>query len=108
MQYMLIICHDHAFKPPNTVEPEVTAWVQEMKRRGMRIAGDRLRPASNAITVRVRNSELTRTDGPYADTKDRMAGFEIIECVDLDEAVEAAAQHPMAKLGSIEVRPVWK
>jgi hypothetical protein len=107
MEYMLLVCHDESFDPPDDIEPETIAWVDEMTTRGVRRQGDRLRPASDATTVRVREDEVLLTDGPFAETKEQMAGYDLIECADLDEAIEVASKHPMAKLGSIEVRPVW-
>jgi hypothetical protein len=107
MEYMLLVCHDESFDPPDDIEPETIAWVEEMTTRGVRRQGDRLRPASDATTVRVREDEVLLTDGPFAETKEQMAGYDLIECADLDEAIEVASKHPMAKLGSIEVRPVW-
>ena len=76
-------------------------------RRGIRLTGDRLRPPTDATTVRVRGGETMVTDGPYAETKEQMGGFDIIECGDLDEAIEIAARHPIAPYGMIEVRPFW-
>jgi hypothetical protein len=107
MEYMLLVCHDDTFDPPGDIEPETIAWVEEMTARGVRRQGDRLRPASDATTVRVRWDEVLLTDGPFAETKEQMAGYDLIECANLDEAIEVASKHPMAKLGSIEVRPVW-
>jgi hypothetical protein len=107
MEYMLLVCHDESFDPPDDIEPETIAWVEEMTTRGVRRQGDRLRPASDATTVRVREDEVLLSDGPFAETKEQMAGYDLIECADLDEAIEVASKHPMAKLGSIEVRPVW-
>jgi hypothetical protein len=107
MEYMLLVCHDESFDPPDDIEPETIAWVEEMTTRGVRRQGDRLRPASDATTVRVREDEVLLSDGPFAETKEQMAGYDLIECANLDEAIEVASKHPMAKLGSIEVRPVW-
>ncbi|ETK35085.1 YciI family protein [Microbispora sp. ATCC PTA-5024] len=105
MKYMLLICTDH------TVDdvPEVPAgdWADEMSRRGVRLDGNRLRPPSDATTVRVRGDEVLVADGPFAETKDLMAGYDIIEVADLDEAVEVAAAHPFARYGQIEIRPYW-
>ncbi len=78
-----------------------------MTRRGVRLTGDRVRAASDATTVRVRGDETLVTDGPFAETKEQMGGFDIVECADLDEAIEVAAKHPMARLGMVEVRPFW-
>lgn len=107
MEYMLMICHDDTFNPPEGLEPETVAWVQEMEARGVRKSGDRLRPAADATTVRVRDDEVLLSDGPFAETKEQMAGYDLIECGDLEEAIEVAARHPMARIGTIEVRPVW-
>jgi hypothetical protein len=78
-----------------------------MTRRGIRLTGNRVRAASDATTVRVRGDETLVTDGPFAETKEQMGGFDIVECANLDEAVEVAAKHPMARLGMVEVRPFW-
>jgi hypothetical protein len=60
-----------------------------------------------AITVRKRNGKVLKTDGPFAETKEWIAGFDVIECASLDEAIEVAAKHPMARFGKIEIRPFW-
>ncbi len=104
MKYLLLIC-DEGEPIEDGCDPR--PWVDEMEARGVRKFGDRVRPASDATTVRVRDGELLVTDGPFAETKEQMAGFDVIECTDLDEAVEVAAKHPMARFGMIEVRPFW-
>ena len=68
--------------------------------------GAGLRPPSEATTVRVRHDELLLTDGPFAETKEQIGGFVLIDCADLDEAIEIAAKHPVAGYGTIEIRPV--
>jgi len=78
-----------------------------MGAHGIRLFGSRVRPPADATTVRVRDGELLTTDGPYAETKEWMAGFDVIECANLDEAVEVAAKHPAARTGMIEMRPFW-
>jgi hypothetical protein len=88
-------------------EIDVEEWVAEMDGRGVRLIGERIRPGSDSTTIRVRGGEVMLTDGPYAGTKDLMAGFDVIECADLDEAVEIAAKHPMARGGVLELRPFW-
>jgi hypothetical protein len=103
----MMIAVDEGFQPPTGGIDPVEPWVEEMDRRGVRLTGDRLRPPSDATTVRVRDGEVLVTDGPYAETKEQMGGFDIIECADLDEAIEVAAAHPMARHGMIEVRPFW-
>jgi hypothetical protein len=74
----------------------------------VRLLGDRLRPVSDATTVRVRNDELLISDGPFAETKEQIGGFDVIECADLDEAIEVASKHPVARFGAVEVRPFWQ
>jgi hypothetical protein len=78
-----------------------------MHGRGIRISGNRLTGADQAITVRKRNDKVLKTDGPFAETKEWIAGFDVIECASLDEAIEVAAKHPMARFGKIEIRPFW-
>ena len=105
MRYLLMICVDEPFAPEDV--DDVEPWVADLDRRGVRLFGNRVRPGSDATTVRVRSGEVLLTDGPYAETKEQMAGFDIIECADLDEAIEIASRHPIAKVGMIEVRPFW-
>ena len=69
--------------------------------------GERLRPAEDATTVRVRKGEVLITDGPFTESKEWIAGFDILECEDLDEAIEIASRHPMARNGRLELRPFW-
>ena len=70
--------------------------------------GERLQPAATATTVRVRDGEVLTSDGPFAETKEQLGGFYLVECKDLDEAIEVASRIPGAKHGSIEVRPIWE
>ncbi len=111
MKYMLMICGDESVElsPEETSDmvSSTEAWVEEMGGRGVRVLGDRLRPVSDATTVRVRGGEVLVADGPFAETKEQIAGFDVIECADLDEAIEVAAKHPMSRFGTIEVRPFW-
>jgi hypothetical protein len=112
MKYMLLICAGDSvvLSPAEAAEmPAATqAWVDEMDGKGIRLMGERLAPVSAARTVRVRESEVLLADGPFAETKEQVAGFDIIECDDLDQALEVAAKHPVAKFGTIEVRPFWQ
>jgi hypothetical protein len=87
---------------------EFMAFQEEMEARGVLVARERLRPSSSATTVRVRDEGLVVADGPFAETKEQIAGFYIIECADLDEAIEIASRNPGARHGTIEVRPVWE
>jgi len=108
MKYLLFICTDPSVELSATeaaaVPPAAQAWVAEM--RGVRLLGHELQPVSDATTVRVREAEILLSDGPFAETKEQIAGFDLIECADLDEAIEVAAKHPVAKFGSVEVRPL--
>jgi len=79
-----------------------------MTARGVLLGGERLRPSSTASTVQVRDGGVVIADGPFAETKEQIAGFYLIECADLDEALEVASQVPAAAYGTIEVRPVWE
>ena len=109
MRYLLFICAEESIdRSPGLEEqiaPAAQAWVAEMAGRGIRLQGHQLRPVSDATTVRVRDSEVLVADGPFAETKEQIAGFDIIEAADLDEAIEVASKHPVAAYGTIEVRP---
>ena len=109
MRYMLMICaeEDDEAKHAGDGDRDPTDWVEEMDRRGVRRMGERLAPPEDATTVRVRDGKLLLTDGPFIESKELIAGFDIIECADLDEAIEVASKHPMAKFGMVEVRPFW-
>jgi len=111
MKYMLLICTDGSVtlsEEERAAIPSATeAWVNEMDSSGVRLIGDQLSPSSDATTVRVRDGDVLLADGPFAETKEQIAGFDIIECSDLDQALEVAAKHPVAGFGMIEVRPFW-
>jgi hypothetical protein len=114
MRYALLICTDeqwHAGLSPAEGE-ELTAeymkFGEEMGPRGVLQGGERLRPTTDATTVRVRDGEILTSDGPFAETKEQMGGFYLLDCKDLDEAIEVAAKIPGARFGSIEVRPIWE
>jgi hypothetical protein len=84
------------------------AFGEEMTTRGVLQGGERLRPAATATTVRVREGEVLTSDGPFAETKEQVAGFYLVDCKDLDEAIEVASKIPGATHGSVEVRPIWE
>ena len=109
MRYMLLICADDDAEAhhPGDGDRDASDWVEEMDRRGVRSMGERLAPPEDATTVRVRHGKLLLTDGPFIESKELIAGFDIIDCADLDEAIEVASKHPMAKFGMVEVRPFW-
>ena len=112
MKYMLIHCIDESAerdrRPQARVAgvPSLDAWLIEMQGRGVHLHGDRLRYVSDATTVQVRSRELLVSDGPFAETKEQIAGYDVIDCADLDEAIEVASKHPTAWYGTIEVRPI--
>ena len=81
---------------------------EEMTGRGVLQGGERLHPTPATTTVRVRDGEVLTSDGPFAETKEQMAGFYLVDCKDLDEAIEVASKIPGAAFGSIEVRPIWE
>jgi hypothetical protein len=76
-----------------------------MDSRGVRLQGDALQPSSEARTVRVRSGEVLTEEGPLAETKEQIGGYNIVDCANLEEAIEVASKHPVARFGSIELRP---
>lgn len=107
MQYMMFVATDPAAEPYVAAEDNIRDWVEEVQARGLHVTGDRLRPVEDATSVRVRGGELVVTDGPFTESKEWIAGFDILECRDLDEAIEVAGKHPMVRFGRIELRPMW-
>jgi hypothetical protein len=107
MRYLLIICHDDTFSPTDTLVKEIGVWIKKMEGKGIRVYGNPLRPASDATTVRVRGGKMVRTKGPFSMSKEKMCAYELIECSSIEEAIDVASQHPMAKAATIEVRPIW-
>src|SRR5689334_19689370 len=101
---MMFVCTDTEPDTDPAPEPDILAWVAEHDAAGRRVTGDQLAATSAATTVRVRNGELLVSDGPFTETKEVIVGFDIIECGDLDEAIEVARAHPMAYNGRIELR----
>ena len=114
MRYALLICTEEKLQNELS-EAEAAAqtaaymaWGEEMGARGVLQGGERLRPTTSATTVRVRDGETLTSDGPFAETKEQMGGFYLVDCKDLDEAIEVASRIPGAAHGSIEVRPIWE
>jgi hypothetical protein len=114
MRYLLLIASDeNAMAEPSADEDAVTLsdyqdWMKTMADKGILQGGERLRPTSDATTVRVRSGETLATDGPFIETKEQLAGYFLVDCKDLDEAIDVAAKLPGARYGSIEVRPIWE
>jgi hypothetical protein len=120
MKYLLLVCWDaermNAQEEPTAApaaadaapaEEEPFPWVDDLRARGIWQIGDQLAPPRRARTVRVRDGRRLVTDGPFAETKEAIGGFDLLECGSLEEAVEIAASHPLASVGTIEVRPLW-
>ena len=105
MKYMMFVCTDTEPETDESRIPDIEAWVAENDAAGRRVEGSVLGPAAAATTVRVRGGDLLVSDGPFAETKEVIVGFDILECADLDEAIAVAAAHPMAYGGRIEIRP---
>jgi hypothetical protein len=106
VKYMLIHAVDESRLGdlPPQVESELAAWVDEMVGRGVELDGARLESVSDATTVRVREGRVEVTDGPFAETKEQIAGYDVIDCADLDAAIAVASAHPTLHVGAIEVR----
>jgi hypothetical protein len=92
---------------PSPVEADPTAWNDEGARRNLLLEGHRLQDPPDATTVRVRDGKTLITDGPFAEYKEYVAGYGLIEAADFDEAAEFAQRHPAARFGAIELREVW-
>jgi hypothetical protein len=108
MKYMLLIRPDVDFSGgvPADMVAATEAWVREMTERGVRLHGDAIRPAAEGTGVSRRKGKVITTDGPYAEAKEQMGGYDMIDCRDLDEAIEIASKHPVAEIGTVEVRAV--
>lgn len=114
MRYLLLIYQTEASMSDSTEEDqqavlaEYLAFNEATQAAGQYIAGDALQPVDTATTVRVRDGKALVTDGPFAETKEQLGGYYLVEAKDLDEALEIAARIPAARDGSIEVRPIWE
>ncbi len=112
MQYLCLIYEDESYMMSRSEEEQQEimsgywAFTTEVKENSQHVAGEALLPTETATTVRVRDGNRVTTDGPFAETKEQLGGFYLLDCKDLDEAIELASKIPSAKYGSIEVRPV--
>ena len=106
MLFLFLICHDDKLDAPESMGADSLAWVQEVERRGARLAGGRVEPPAKATIVRVRGGERIVGPGPRTSEPEYVAGFDVLEFDTKEEAIEAAALHPMAGHGTIEVRPI--
>ena len=85
---------------------EYFSFTEDIRKNGQYLAGEALQPTPTATTVRVRNGKVSTTDGPFAETKEQLGGYYLINAKDLNEAIQVASRIPSARLGSIEIRPV--
>jgi hypothetical protein len=113
VRYLLLIYTPERDDPPSDEAAAAShaayaEFTRNIRDRGLPQAGEALTPTSTATTVRVVDGEIVATDGPFAETKEALGGFYLIEARDLDEAIEVAARIPAAREGSIEVRPIWE
>ena len=111
MKYMLMIYLDESWLKRSVAERQEAYWAQmkhteELVSKGRYLGGNPLHPPSTATTVRVRDGKRLLTDGPFAETREQLGGYFLIDAPDLDEAIAIAARIPMARRGTVEVRPV--
>jgi hypothetical protein len=112
MKYLCLIYDDEAVleaMPKNAADAflgEYFAFTEEIGRSGHLVAGEALHPVASATTIRIRSGKLTATDGPFAETREQLGGFYLIEARDLNEAIQVASRIPSVRIGSIEIRPV--
>ena len=105
MKYLCLVYGEEE-KLKGMPDHECVAFDEDLRQRDLCVASEALQPVQTAATVRVRDGKVSITDGPFAETKEQLAGFYLIEAGDLDEAIEIASQIPPAQVGSIEVRPI--
>ena len=114
MRYLMMICADESAigsmspEEGSAILAEYGQFSEEMAKRGVLQGGERLRPSTDATTVTVQDGEVLTADGPFVETKEQVGGYFVVDCKDLDEAIEVAAKIPAARHGSIEVRPIWE
>ncbi len=113
MNYLLLIYEDEKAlqardeKNRNEVIGQYNAFTASIREGGQYVAADALQPTTTATSVRVRDGKAITTDGPFAETKEQLGGFYLVNAKDLDEAISIAARIPSARFGTIEVRPIW-
>lgn len=112
MRYLLLIYTQEQLEPTGDAAgaefAAYEAFTNEVRDRGIYQAGEALRPTTTATTVRVRDGQTVTTDGPFAETKEALGGFYMVDATDLDDAIQLAAKIPGAKHGSIEIRPIFE
>jgi hypothetical protein len=114
MKYMLLICEDEQgwMNLPEAELQQIMAeyrqFTQQIKANGQHIDGAQLQPTSAATSVRLRNGKRMVTDGPFAETREQLGGYYLVDARDLDEAIALAAQIPAARTGTVEIRPLME
>ena len=110
MKYLVFIWADGLPAPEDlaVMQREIPGWAEEMDGRGVRLLGRELDLPETAATVRVRGGETLVTDGPFAETKEFVAGIDVVSCADRQQAIQLAAAHPLARYHAIEVRPFYR
>jgi hypothetical protein len=111
MRYLALIYTQEPTEPPTETNgrqmmAEYGDYTQMVKDRGAYLGGEALEPSASATTVRVRDGKVSTTDGPFAETKEQLGGYYLLNCADLDEAIDLAGKIPGARSGAIEVRPI--
>ena len=111
MKYMLLFWIDESGEETSeeyaALITALKSWLEEMTERGIRVAGSPLVSAREAKIVSVRDRELLVSDGPFAETKEQIGGYDVVECASMDAALAVAAAHPLARTAQVEVRPFW-
>jgi hypothetical protein len=105
VKYLMLVCVDPSVEVGPGQPEKLERWLEETKE--MRLFGNQLRPHEETRVVRVRGGKPFVTDGPFAETKELIAGFDVLECGSLEDAVEIASRHPVAEFGAIDVREFW-
>jgi hypothetical protein len=114
MEYLMLIYSNESNHPKEgTAESdafmnEYIRYTEEVKTKNLMLGANALQDVTTATTVRVRDGETLTTDGPFAETKEQLGGYYLLDCKDLDQAIEYAAKIPSARIGSVEIRPVLK
>lgn len=117
MRYAILILDENTANPsPEPPDPavwgqameEYNAYTQMLKDNGFYLGGEALQPNPTATTIKVRDGQTIVTDGPFAETKEVLGGYYLVDVADLDRATELAAQIPGARTGTVEVRPIWE
>ena len=111
MKYMLMFWVDESAEVTADEDAAmmiaVKSWVDQMTECGVMVHGGALRSAAEAAIVHIRDGEVLVSDGPFAETKEQIGGYGVVECADLDAAIRVAAGHPLARTAMVEVRPYW-